>query len=356
MSQGFIDLYSDTKSQPTDGMRQAIMSAVVGDEQKDEDPTVLELCRRVSSLLGKEAAVLLPSGTMCNEIALAVHCRPGDEVICDSTAHLIHFEGGAPAALSGVMIHTIQGERGIYSQSQLATALERPQSRYAPRTRLVWVEQTANLAGGTIWPLETIQSVVATAHEAGLVAHMDGARLMNAVVATGIDAKEYAKGFDSVWIDFTKGLGAPMGSVLAGSKEFIDEAWRLKQRWGGAFRQAGFLAAAHLYALDNHVDRLLDDHRHARLLSEGLSKLPLISITPTDFPTNIIFFDVAKTGLTAKEVVAAAKLSGLGLGAFGPTSIRAVTCINISAADVTRAVQILQKVLVSKVNPQLRQM
>lgn len=332
----FIDLYSDTKSLPTDAMRQFMMAAEVGDEQKDEDRNVLALCERVAGLLGKEAAVFLPSGTMCNEIALAVHCRPGEEVICDRSAHIINFEAGGPGALAGVMIKAVAGERGMFSAEQLRQAI-RPDSRYAPVSRLVCIEQTANLGGGAIWPLGAIEDVAAVARNAGLALHLDGARLLNAVVETGIAAAAYAQPFDSAWLDLTKGLGCPVGAVLAGSREFTRQAWRLKQRWGGAMRQSGFLAAAGLYALDHHVERLADDHANARLLAAGLKGIPGIAVSGA-IETNMVFFDIAETGLTAQQLVSVLKASGIGLGAFGATTIRAVTHLGISRADIERTI------------------
>lgn len=345
MPEKLIDLYSDTKSLPTDGMRAAMMAAVVGDEQKDEDPTTLALCSRVASLLGKEAAILVPSGTMANQIALQVHCRPADEIICDRTAHVGLFEGGGPAANAGVMIHHLEGTNGVYTAKQLATAIARPVTRYMPNTKLVWVEQTANLAGGIVWPLETIQEVTAMAKNNGLATHMDGARLMNAVVATGIPAKAYAEGFDSVWIDLTKGLGCPMGAVLAGSSEFVQQAVRVKQRMGGALRQSGFIAAAGIYALDHHVERLAEDHENAKFLADGLGKIPGLEVYREKVMTNIVFFDVAGTGYTAADLVLLFEAQGVGMGAFGDTLIRMVTYINVSRADIVAALDIMHILL-----------
>ena len=222
-----IDFYSDTKTKPTSDMRQAILDCVVGDEQKSEDPTTSELCNRVAKLLGKEAAVFLPSGTMCNEIAIKVHTNPGDEIICEQSCHLINFETGGPSAISGVMIRALDGKNGMFEPEQAFEAI-RPNSRYMPKTTLLCVEQTANMGGGAIWQLEKLQAVSTMAKNHGINTHMDGARLMNAVVETGISAASYAEGYDSVWIDFTKGLGAPVGAVLAGSEDFIAKAWRLK--------------------------------------------------------------------------------------------------------------------------------
>ena len=341
----FIDLYSDTKSIPTTEMRHAIFNAVVGDEQKDEDPTVNELCAKVARLLGKEAAVFLPSGTMANEIALQVHCRPADEVICDKTAHIVNSEGGGPAAGAGVMIYQVDGKDGIYSADQLSQVVSRPPLRYRPRMRLVWVEQTSNMGGGTIWPLSTLNEVAAVAKRADLKLHMDGARLMNAVVATGMSAKEYAEPFDSVWIDFSKGLGCPVGAALAGSREFIQEAWRVKQRTGGSMRQAGIIAAAAVHALDHHIDRLKVDHENASALADGLEKMPGVDVWRKDTSSNIVYFDVAGTGLTATEVVKLARQNGVGLSEFGGTLMRAVTYINISRADVDTVLERMNVVL-----------
>src|SRR5882672_517907 len=224
-----VDLYSDTVTRPTAEMRRFMFEAEVGDEQKHEDPTVNLLQEMVAELLGKEAALFLPSGTMCNEIALRVHCRPGEEMLAHRTAHPIHFETGGPAALAGVNVQSLDGGRGQYDAATLEAAI-RPDSRHMPRSRLVWVEQTSNLGGGAIWPLEMVRAVTAVARRHGLSTHMDGARLMNAVAASGISARDYAATFDSAWIDFTKGLGAPVGAVMAGSRAFIDEAWRCKQQ------------------------------------------------------------------------------------------------------------------------------
>ncbi|CEJ11409.1 L-allo-threonine aldolase [bacterium YEK0313] len=344
MTTGFIDLYSDTKTRPTAAMRQFMMAAEVGDEQKNEDPTVRRLCERVAGLLGKEAAVLLPSGTMCNEIALAVHCRPGDEVICDRTAHIINFETGGPAVIAGVMLRGLDGKAGRFGAAELAAAC-RPDSRHAPRSRLVSVEQTANLGGGAIWPLQTIREVMAVARAAGLAGHLDGARLLNAVVASGVPAADYAAPFDSAWIDLTKGLGAPVGAVLAGSAAFIHEAWRWKQRLGGAMRQAGILAAAGLYALDHHVARLAEDHAHARRLAEGLAALPGLALDPATVDTNIVIFDIAGTGWRADQLVAAAAARQVGLGAFGPTTVRAVTHLDVSGTDIETALAVIGAIL-----------
>jgi threonine aldolase len=330
-----VDLYSDTVTRPTADMRRFMCEAEVGDEQKFEDPTVNQLCEMVAELLGKEAAVFLPSGTMCNEIALLVHARPGEEVIAHHTAHPINSEGGGPAALAGVNMRQIDGPRGQFDAAAVEAAV-RPLSRYAPRTRLLWVEQTSNRGGGSVWPLSRIEAVTAVARRHNLATHMDGARLLNAVVASGVSAREYAAPFDSVWIDFTKGLGAPVGAALAGSRAFIDEAWRHKQQMGGAMRQAGIIAAAGVYALRHHVKRLADDHVNARRLAEGLASLPGVSLDPATVETNIVIFEL--TGeLTAPVAVERLLTRGVRMGALGPRVIRAVTHLDVDTSGIDRA-------------------
>jgi threonine aldolase len=327
------DFYSDTLTKPTRAMMQAVMEAEVGDEQRGEDPTTNALCARVAGLLGKEAAVLLPSGTMCNEIAIAVHCRPGDEIICARNSHIVGYEGGGPAALSGAMVHPLDGEGGRFSAEQVAAAI-RPKSRYAPISRLLSVEQTANMAGGAVWPVAELDAVAAVAREHGLATHMDGARLMNAVVASGRPAADHAAGFDSVWLDLTKGLGGFVGAVLAGSAEFIDAAWRFKQMWGGAFRQSGHVAASGLHALDHHVERLAEDHARAATIGQTLAQLPKVAaVLPVE--TNIVIFDIAEDGPTAAALVAALGEAGLRVGAFGPRRIRIVTHLDIDDGAVS---------------------
>jgi len=337
-----IDFASDTKTRPTAGMRAAMAAAEVGDERANEDPTVNRLVARCAAFLGKEAAVFLPSGTMANEIALAVHCRPGEEVICDATSHIIGLEGGGPAALAGVMIQPLAGKRGIFGADQLRAAI-RPDRPYAPRQRLVVVEHTSNLGGGAIWPLATLEAVAAVAHDAGLATHMDGARLLNACVATHIDAAVYARGFDSVWIDFSKGLGAPGGAVLAGTRAFCDEAFRLKLRWGGAMRQSGIIAAACEYALDHQVDRLADDHTNARRLADGLAGIGGLAIDPVEVETNLVYFDVS--GMSAAEFAAALLAKGVRVTEMGPARIRAVTHLDVDAAMIERAIAAVAEVM-----------
>ena len=330
-----VDLYSDTVTRPTPEMRRFMCEAEVGDEQKHEDPTVNLLQEMVAELLGKEAAVFLPSGTMCNEIALRVHCRPGEEMLAHRTAHPIHFESGGPAALAGVNVRPLDGARGQFDAATLEEGI-RPDFRHFPRSRLVWVEQTSNLGGGSIWPLERVRAVIDVARRHRLATHLDGARLMNAVVASGVAAREWAAPFDSAWIDFTKGLGAPVGAALAGSRDFIAEAWRLKQQMGGAMRQAGIIAAGGVYALRHHVKRLAEDHANARRLAEGLAALPGVALDPATVETNLVFFDL--TGrLDAGAFVERLLARGVRMGALGPRTVRAVTHLDVSAAQIERA-------------------
>ncbi len=333
------NLYSDTQSKPTPAMRAAMMEAEVGDEQRGEDPTVNALCARMATLLGKEAALFLPSGTMCNEIALLVHCRPGDEVLAHPTAHILAAEGGAPAALAGVQVTPLEGPRGQFEAATLIAAL-RPPSRYSPPQTLVVVEQTSNLGGGSVWRLETLRAVAVAARAHGLATHMDGARLLNACVAAGVPAHEMAKGYDSVWLDFTKGLGAPLGAVLAGSHAFIDAAWRWKQRLGGSLRQAGICAAACLHALDHHVERLADDHENALALARMLAQTACIAVELPE--TNLVFFDTTETGLEAAELAARVRRHGVLISAMGRYRARACLHLDVGRTEVALAAEAIR--------------
>jgi threonine aldolase len=333
-----VNLHSDTQTRPTAGMRKAIAEAEVGDEQRRQDPTVTLLQERVADLLGQEAGLFLPSGTMCNEIALRLHVGPaGDEVILDRTAHPIVAEAGGPAALAGAMIRALDGEGGVFTAEQVEQAL-RPLDRYMPRSRLVSVEQTTNMGGGRVWPLDRVKEVLGVAREHGLRAHMDGARLMNAVAASGVAAADYASGFDTAWLDFSKGLGAPVGAVLTGSRDLIEEAWRWKQMMGGSLRQAGIVAAGCVYALDNHVERLVEDHEHARLLAEGLAELGL-DVLPQE--TNIVIAHVDDP----LAVIRAMAEQGVEISAAGPGRVRCVTHLDVDRAGVERALGAFRAVL-----------
>jgi threonine aldolase len=336
-----VNLYSDTQTRPSPAMKEAMVRAEVGDEQHGDDPTVNELCDRMAALLGKQAAVFLPSGTMCNQIAVRTHCRAGDEVLAHETAHIIENEGGGVGSLTGALILGLKGERGQFDAAAVRRSL-REQRRNIPTQRLLAVEQTANTGGGTVWPLDKLNAVLGAAHEHGLATHMDGARLMNAVVASGVPAREMVAGCDSVWVDFTKGLGAPLGAVLCGAEAFIDEAWRWKQRLGGSLRQAGMCAAACLYALDHNIDRLADDHANAAALARGLAQIPGITVEQPE--TNLVFFDTSGTGMTADELAERVRREGIMLSAVGRYRARACTHLDVDRAGIETALQAFRQV------------
>ena len=335
------NFYSDTQTLPTRAMRETVLTAEVGDEQSDADPTTIALCERVAERLGKERAVFMPSGTMCNEIAIRVHCKPGDEVICERVSHIITAEGGGPAVFSQVMMHPLDGVDGTITPEQVRSAV-RPKSRYTPCSRLVSVEQTVNLAGGIVWPVEQLDAVGRTAKDLGLATHMDGARLLNAAVASGVAAADHARHYDTVWIDFTKGLGAPIGAVLAGTDAFIDEVWAWKQRWGGAMRQSGIAAAMCLYALDHHVARLADDHARADRIATALRQLPKVE-TVLPAPTNIVIFDIATDGPSAPGLARSMMEEGIKVGAFTEKRIRIVTHLDVGDIATDALIASLQR-------------
>jgi threonine aldolase len=337
-----VNLFSDTQTRPTEAMRRAMAEAEVGDEQRFADPTVNALQDRVAELLGHEAALFLPSGTMCNAIGLRLHVRPGgDEVFLHHTAHPIHAEAGGPAEVSGASVHPLEGDGGIFDAETLERALHPAEDRYRPRPRVVSVEQTTNLAGGRVWPLDRVRAVLEVAGRHGLRTHLDGARLMNAVVASAVSAREYAAGFDTAWIDFTKGLGAPVGAVMAASRELIDEAWRYKQMWGGSLRQAGIVAAAGLYALDHHVERLAEDHVNARFLADALAELPGVELDPGLVETNIVIFEVADAyGLAGRLWERGVEVSPLDA-----RRVRMVTHLDVDRAGCERAVDAVRSEL-----------
>lgn len=343
-----IDLFSDTLTKPSPAMRHAMAEAEVGDEQKREDPTTNRLQQRVAELLGKPAAVFLPSGAMCNQIALRVHCRQGDEAVIDRSYHIVNFEVGGAAALSGVQLRTIDGERGMFSVDDLKAAIRPRGTLHLPLTKLLCLEQTTNMGGGGVWPFEQFRAVSDAARDAGLAVHLDGARLMNAVVASGVPASEWAACCDSLWIDFSKGLGAPVGGVLAGSAEFIAESWRFKHQFGGALRQSGILAAACIHALDHHIDRLADDHANARALYQGLSAIP--GIRAEEPETNMVFFHVDGLGMDAAGFIAAATQAGVRFSpGAGPARVRAVTHLDVDAADIAKALEIVGDLAAARV-------
>ncbi|MFO0972086.1 MAG: GntG family PLP-dependent aldolase [Phycisphaerae bacterium] len=332
-----VDLYSDTLTQPTPGMRQAIAAAEVGDEQKREDPTVNRLQEMTAELTGHAAGLFLPSGTMCNLIAHMIHCRSGDEIIIEENSHPVHFEGGGPAVLAGASIRGLKTARGLFSAEQVEQAL-RPNDPHFPRSRLVCVENTHNMGGGCVWPMAALREVTAMARRHGLMLHLDGARLMNAVVAGGYSARDCCTLFDSAWLDLTKGLGCPVGAVLVGGQEFIDHARRCKQLLGGAMRQAGMIAAAGVYALTHHVQRLAEDHAHARRLATGLAEIRGIAIDPAAVETNIVMFDIAATGIDKPEFLRRLESQSVRMSsAIGATRVRAVTHLDVPTAGIDRA-------------------
>lgn len=337
-----IDLSSDTKTKPSAGMRQAMFEAEVGDEQMGEDPTVNRLLEMVCKILDKEKALFLPSGTMCNQIAVRMHCQPGDEIIADETCHIRNFETGGFAALSGASLYPVRGERGIFTPQQFLDAIRYP-SNYDPRTAMVTFEQTSNRGGGSVWPLEYIRAISEEAVERGIGRHMDGARLFNAVVKSGIPAREYASHVDSIWIDFSKGLGAPIGAALAGTEEFIEHARRWKHQFGGAMRQAGIVAAGAIYALDHNIERMQEDHDNADLLAEKLDALDGIRVGLHD--TNMVFFDVQYLGVTAEEFNNKLSPYKLRFSVSDTYQLRAVTHLDVSREQVLETVEIVERVI-----------
>jgi threonine aldolase len=341
-----IDLYSDTHTRPTEAMRQAIAAAPVGDEQHGEDPTVNALQDLVAGLTGKEAALFLPSGTMCNAIAFAVHCRRGDAVILDAHAHPAFSEAGGPAVLANVLLRGIETPRGRFTAEQVAALLSAG-GTHASRTSLVSIENTTNMGGGAIWDVAEIARIREMASEHRAAMHMDGARLMNAVVGSGREVTDVTRHVDSVWIDLSKGLGAPVGAVLAGSGRFIEDARRFKHMFGGAMRQAGIIAAAGVYAFQHHVERLAEDHANAKVLAEGLAGIPGVRMVHDSVDTNIVFFDVGEAGMTAAAFNAGLQARGVRMGAWNPagTMVRAVTHLDVDREGCERAVAASREVL-----------
>jgi threonine aldolase len=342
MPDSIIDLRSDTVTRPTPAMRAAMNAAEVGDDVFHEDPSVNRLQERVADLLGKEAALFVPSGTMSNQICVKAHTQPGDELLCEANCHIYNFEAGGPAVLSGVMCRTFEGDHGILDVSQLDGKI-RPVNEHLVRTRLVCLENTHNRGGGRVYPLEKIQAISSWAHEHGLIMHLDGARLWNAVVATGIPAAEWASQFDSVSVCFSKGLGAPIGSALAGPREFVTRARHIRKLFGGGMRQAGIAAAGALHALEHHINRLADDHRNARVIAQAVVDTAGLRLNPPEVETNLIWFEVDPELGTAKQLAAALKQRGVLVHAPGPQTIRACTHLDVSAAQAERAAQMIRQ-------------
>ncbi|MEM7771657.1 MAG: low-specificity L-threonine aldolase [Cyanobacteria bacterium P01_A01_bin.37] len=337
-----IDLRSDTVTQPTPAMREAIAHAPVGDDVLGDDPTVIALERYTADLLGKEAAVYMPSGTMTNQIALRVHTEPGDEVVLDAQAHIYYYEGGAPAALSGVMCRLIDGDRGIFTAEELVKVL-RPTDDHHPLTRLVCLENTHNRGGGSIFPIEQIQAIAQVCRDRNLRLHLDGARFWNACIATSLSEAEYAAPFDTVSVCFSKGLGAPVGSALVGPADLIQRARRFRKMFGGAMRQAGIIAAGALYAVQHQRDRLSEDHDNAKRLAQALQPIDGIDIIPDDVQTNIVFFNT----IDVPAASLAQTLSELGVAilATGPNRLRAVTNLMVSREQIDQVPTLVDKAL-----------
>ena len=332
-----IDLRSDTVTKPTPDMRRAMANAVVGDDVLGDDPTVIELQRKFAELLGKPASCFVPSGTMANQTAIRAHTEPGDEVIAHEGSHIIHYETGGPAALSGVMVRPLAGVGGVFDVPQLEEAV-RPHSAHFARSRLLIIENTHNRGGGTVWPLEQIARVTARARELGLSCHLDGARLWNASAATGVSVADYARHFDTVSCCFSKGLGAPAGSAVAGSEALLFRVHRFRKMFGGAMRQAGVLAAACLYAMDHHRDRLADDHANARRLASGLAEIKGVRVDLAAVQTNIVFFDLPAS-LTAAEFCRRWEAAGVRTLPAGTHRVRVICHLDVSADMIPKAVE-----------------
>ncbi|MDA2911562.1 low-specificity L-threonine aldolase [Nitrospiraceae bacterium AH_259_D15_M11_P09] len=340
-----IDLRSDTVTKPNAMMREAMCCAPVGDDVYGEDPTVNRMQEIAAALLGKTAALYVPSGIMANQLSIRAQTQPGDEVIIESSAHIVLYEHGAAAALAGAQLHGITGDRGILEPEQVEAAIQ-PKDPYHPRTSLICLENTHNSGGGSIYPLAKIERTRSIAQAHGIAMHLDGARLFNAVVATGIPAAEYARHFDTVSFCLSKGLGAPVGSlIVTNDGPIIEQLRRSRRMYGGGMRQAGILAAAGIYALERNIPRLKEDHDNARRLAELLNKVATVSVDVNHVETNIVIFDVVGSSRSASEIVDALRKHGVLLNAVGKTTFRAVTHLGVDAQEIEQAGQILFQVL-----------
>ncbi|MCA9264373.1 MAG: aminotransferase class I/II-fold pyridoxal phosphate-dependent enzyme [Planctomycetales bacterium] len=348
MSPDLIDLRSDTVTRPTPAMRQAMASAEVGDDVMEIDPSIEALEQRIAHLLGKEAALFMPSGTMTNQVAIRIHCQPGDELVCESSCHIFNKQQGGFAQLSGIVARQVPGENGSLTPEDLQGVL-RTNDPHHTRTRLLCLENTHNRAGGAVYPLDKLQAATAWAREHALSTHLDGARLFNAVIATGVPAHTWASPFDTISVCFSKGLGAPVGSALVGTAEMREVAVRHRKLFGGAMRQAGIIAAGALHALDHHIDRLADDHASAAILAAAVQGHDALELSPAGAETNIVIFSVRSTGRTARQFVAELREHGVLMGAVGTYDIRAVTHLDVTADQLTRAATILTQLASSAV-------
>lgn len=340
-----IDLRSDTVTKPTDDMRKAMARAEVGDDVYGEDPTVNRLQDMAAAMLGKRCALFVPSGTMANQLAIRSHTQPGQEIIVESKSHVVRYEQGAAGALAGVQLHWVTGERGIMTAEQVEAAI-RPNDPHSITTALICIENTHNAGGGTIYPLSTIEKIRALAVKHGIPMHLDGARLFNAVAATTLPPTVYAQHFETVSLCLSKGLGAPVGSLLiSNDQRLMDRARRFRRMYGGAMRQAGILAAAGIYALERHITRLKTDHDHAKKLARLLQQIPAIQIAPQHVETNIVIFDIVDEQRSPVELVAALKEQGVLINAVGGRSYRAVTHLHITDKQIDEAAAVFAKVL-----------
>ena len=350
MASRFLDFRSDTVTRPTPGMRRAMAEAEVGDDVFRDDPTANRFQQRLAEMLGKEDALFVPSGTMSNQIAVRVHCRPGDEILCEAGCHVYNYEQGGAAQLSGVSVRPVEGTFGVLQPEQLA-GLIRPDNEHLVRTRLVALENTHNRGGGRILPFEGIQSICHWAHTNGLATHLDGARLFNAVVASGISAAEWAKPFDTVSVCFSKGMGAPVGSALVGPCDLIAQARRIRKLFGGGMRQIGVLTAACLYALDHHIDRLAEDHAHAQLLADTIQSIDGLELRPAEVDTNLVIFSISPELGTAVDLTSRLAAEGIGMIPFGPHLIRACLHLDLTTSDVETACRVLREVTSTPLTP-----
>ena len=340
MTTEIIDMRSDTITLPTQAMREAMAHAPVGDDVYGEDPTVNLLQKKVAELLGKPAALFVPSGVMSNQLAIKVHTQPGDEVIVEKDSHIFNYETSGPSILSGVQLHPIIGERGVLRAEQLAPAV-RPGAYYMMRTSLICLENTHNRAGGAIYPIEEIKRIRDFARALGLKLHLDGARLWNASVASGVSPKEYAQHFDTISVCFSKGLGAPVGSALVGPEDTIERARKFRKIFGGGMRQAGIIAAGALYALENNIERLKEDHYKAKVFAERIAGNPRLLVDMRTVQTNMVVFDITKTGKSTDEVLTILRLKNVALSDANYASLRAVTHMNVSLEQVKKAAEIV---------------
>ena len=338
-----IDLRSDTVTEPSAEMRQAMASAPVGDDVIDIDPTVARLQQLLAEMMGKSAAMFMPSGTMTNQVAVRLHCSPGDELICETGSHVFKYEQGGFAQLSGIVAKTIEGEKNVLTLDQLRDQIN-PDNEHAVRTRLVCLENTHNRGGGAVLPYEGVAEICEWAHENGLKTHLDGARLFNAVVASGISAVDWAGHFDTISVCLSKGLGAPVGSCLVGDESMIHAMRRHRKLFGGGMRQSGIIAAGALYALENNIDRLAQDHANARLIAESVAKVDGFSLEPENVETNIVIFRIDRQICTAAEFCEAAKQAGAWMLPFSHEHVRAVTHLHITEDDAIQSARIIVNV------------